>query len=353
MTISFLITFFISFLTLSATSSCSGETASRARAPYIPGPKEVVKIVDPDNGPGTDYTSLEEFARREKRDLVSAGEIAVALCRSSKGSPDRPAQFDHWITDREHYVKVVADAGHRAGGKWDESKYRIIERSDLNSECIDVEIDNIVIDGIQMMLIGSGRSQDIIDPQAGDLLIVKNCYMRIALTSGSGDAIDLKSEAYLVNNIMECSVEDSGRLTAIVALKYADVKVYNNTIIGFYRGFKNEGKIIAVNNIIRGATEGFVAHNGGVFSDSSDYNSSNIPGDALVKTPRGNATPPWYNGDIADEAIFMDAANYDYRLKPGAVFIGAGIGRASDPDVPAENMEGESRSAKSVNLGAF
>jgi hypothetical protein len=238
-----LLAVFLSFFACSTSSSSSEETVLEPPS-YTPSdPREVVKIIDPDNGPGTDYTSLEEFTRREKRDLVSADEIAVAVCRSSQGSPDGPAQFDGWVTDREHYVKVVADENHRAGAKWDDTKYRIIETSTLNSECIDVEIDNIVIDGIQMMLTGSGRSHDIIDPEPGDLFIIKNCHMRIFLSSGSGDAIDLKSEAYMYNNIMECSVSDSGRLTAIIAYDNAEAGQRKDLLLP-------EAAILALNRII-------------------------------------------------------------------------------------------------------
>jgi hypothetical protein len=350
---------FLFVFMLTSSPGCSEQSLSQQPSPdssavsYTPGPREVVKIIDPDNGPGTDYTSLEEFTRREKRDLVSAGEIAVAVCRSTQGSPDGPAQFDGWVTDREHYVKVVADEDHRAGAKWDDAKYRIIESSTLNSECIDVEIDNIVIDGIQMMLTGSGRSHDIIDPEPGDLFIIKNCFMRISLSTGSGDAVDLKSEAYMYNNIMECSVSDSGRLTAIIAYEGAGVKVYNNTITGFHRAFKNEGKITAVNNLIRGAEEGFETSDDGFFTSESDYNSSNILGDALVKAPRSNIESPWYNGGLSDDAIFMDAAAHDYRLKPNTVLLNAGIGPASDPNVPAETIEGTPRSGQTTSIGAY
>jgi hypothetical protein len=181
-----LLSVFVYFQSLNAqapdASSKGASINSSAGSPQSPlspnsGPTEVVKIIDPDNGPGTDYTSLDDFAHNEKRDLVSANEIAVALCRSSNGSADGPAQFYDWVTDAEHYVKIVADEGHRASAKWDDSKYRIIEYTTINSECIDVEIDHIVIDGIQMYITGSGPSNDVIDPEQGKKFIIKNCFL--------------------------------------------------------------------------------------------------------------------------------------------------------------------------------
>lgn len=334
------------------TCSYSNPDSTATPSPSSP-PTEVVKIIDPDNGPGTDYTSLEGFAVREKRDLVAANEIAVAVCRSSNGSPDRPAQFDHWVTDRQRYVRVVADSAHRAGPRWDDTKYRIIETSTGNSESIDIEIDNIEIDGIQMMLKGSGRSHDIIDPEEGDFFVIKNCYLRIELTSGAGDAIDLKSPALMINNIIECKVEE-GRLSGIIAMASAEVVAYNNTIIGFYYGFrsKDNARIIAVNNIVRGAADGFSASDHGILSEACDYNSSNVPGDALVKAPRDSSQIPWFSGDLPDSLIFIDPANHDFRLRPDSPFWNAGIGPAIDPAVPAINMSGEIRSGDAVNLGA-
>lgn len=334
------------------TCSYSNPDSSATLSPISP-PKEVIKIIDPDNGPGTDYTSLEEFAVREKRDLVAANEIAVALCRSSNGSPDRPAQFDHWITDRQRYVRVVADSAHRAGPRWDDTKYRIIETSAGNSESIDIEIANIEIDGIQMLLKGSGRSHDIIDPEKGDFFVIKNCYLRIELTSGAGNAIDLKSPALMFNNIIECKVEE-GRLSGIIAMGSAEVVAYNNTLIGFYYGFrcKDNARITAVNNIVRGAVDGFLASGKGIFHPACDYNCSNVAGDALVKAPRHNSQMPWYSGELPDSLIFIDPANHDFRLRPDSPFRNAGVGPAIDPAVPALNMSGEIRLGERVNLGA-
>ncbi|MCB0295673.1 MAG: hypothetical protein KDG51_10645, partial [Calditrichaeota bacterium] len=207
------------------------------------GPLEVVRIIDPDNGPGTDYTSLQDFADTEKRNLVSANEIAVALCRSSNGTPDGPAQFYDWVTDTACYVKIIADTDHRASARWDDNKYRIIEHTTLNSECIDIEIDNIVIDGIQMRLTGSGGNNDVLDPDAGDKFIIRNCYVWLDLSSGSGSGIDPKSAVEIYNCIFR---ESQGIGVAVRAKPGAEVCAYNNTFVGWERAFETEGVVTAV-----------------------------------------------------------------------------------------------------------
>ena len=82
---------------------------------------QVVRIVDPDNGPGTDYTSLASWEAGEQKDLTtaSADEIAIAKCRNTSGSADTTAlQIGGWTTDADHYIKIWTDPneGYRHDG---------------------------------------------------------------------------------------------------------------------------------------------------------------------------------------------------------------------------------------------
>lgn len=327
-----------------------GSWISRLAGQQSPdGPTVVVKIIDPDNGPGTDYTSLDDFAQNEKRDLVSANEIAVALCRSSNGSPDGPAQFYDWVTDPQRYVVVMADEGHRATARWDETRYRVIEYTTVNSECIDVEIDYMVIDGLQMRIWGSGNSNDVIDPEPGAYLVVKNCFMWMDLTSDTGYGIDLKSDAAIFN----CIIKGTGSKGVLV--KYGgEVEVFNNTFIGWKNAILSDGSMIrAVNNISREASEEpYRTSNGGIFTADSDYNSSDQPGRALVQAPRNANQSPWYSGATPANAIFVNPPGNDYHLKPGSIFTHAGVGPAANPGVPELDIDQEPRSGPTTDLGA-
>ena len=56
-------------------------------------PTEVVKVVDPDNGTGTDYTSLDNWEDNYggiagSGDCVTNDQIAVAKCRCTNGTAD-------------------------------------------------------------------------------------------------------------------------------------------------------------------------------------------------------------------------------------------------------------------------
>ena len=315
---------------------------------YRPLPGEVVRIIDPDNGPGTDYTSLQEFNHSEKRDLVRAQEIAVALCRSSKGSADQPAQIEGWVTSEQYYVKIIADEGHRASARWDDRKYRIIEHTTINSECLDVEVDHLLVDGIQMLITGSGRSNDIIDPERGQRYIIRNCYLRMDLDNSSGYGIDLKSPADIYN----CVFQGTGS-AAIFAFPGAEVNVYNNTLVGWTNAIKNEGSVRAINNIAIGASgKVFRSKDGGVFTADSDYNSAEYSGQGIVKAPRKNIEMPWHLQQVDQNEVFIDPANHDFRLKPGSLFENAGVGPEANPLIPATDIEGRPRSGALTSLGA-
>lgn len=319
---------------------------------------EVIRIIDPDNGPGTDYTSLSDFARLEERDLVAANEIAVAVCRSSNGTADRSAQFTGWTTDAEHYVKIVADEGHRATAKWDSSKYRIIENSTGNSECIDIEISHIMIDGIQMRLSGSGNKNDVIDaqPQPGKITI-QNCFLWLDVEVQSGTIMDPGSDLEVSN----CIIKSSGGGINAIHLKgnvepQPVATIYNNTFVGgWFRAMRNEGIARVKNNLIRGAVgdEIFVTADDGEYTNDSDYNSTNVSGTALVNSPRNNTESPWFNADLTDEDIFVDPANNDFHVKTSSPFIAAGIGPAADSNVPATDIDGDGRfGGDAADLGA-
>lgn len=88
---------------------------------------EDINIVDPDNGAGTDYTSLSLWEDGEDgQDLPTLDKIAVAKCRSSSGTADTTfVDFDGWTaTDATRYIKIAGDTGHRASTSWSTSKYR-------------------------------------------------------------------------------------------------------------------------------------------------------------------------------------------------------------------------------------
>jgi hypothetical protein len=112
--------------------------------------------------------------------------------------------------------------------------------------------------------------------------------------------------------------------------------------------------MILINNIARNCTIGFKGNGG--FSSSSDYNSSNISGEAPVQSPRVNTNSPWYSGATTDANIFIDAPNNDYHLKGrNTIMTSVGTNLTSDGSCPfSDDIDGETRPKGSAawDLGA-
>ncbi len=67
-------------------------------------------------------------------------------------------------------------------------------------------------------------------------------------------------------------------------------------------------------------------------------------------TVNNTGTNPITVSNWAD--VFVDYTNFDYRLKAGAALIGAGIGPASDANVPTTDIAGNPRSGTTTDAGA-
>jgi len=87
----------------------------------------------------------------------------------------------------------------------------------------------------------------------------------------------------------------------------------------------SSGYVTATNCYARGygSKDGYY----GTFNAASDYNSSDLSGDApnLGGSGNNNTVSPWYSGATADAAIFVNAATYDFHLtSDSTLFSGVG-----------------------------
>jgi hypothetical protein len=70
----------------------------------------VTHIIDPDNGPGTDFTSLSTWEADNPRNLITADEIDEAKCRCTGGTADGNVSFSaSWTTDVTRYIRIYTD----------------------------------------------------------------------------------------------------------------------------------------------------------------------------------------------------------------------------------------------------
>lgn len=121
---------------------------------------EVIKIIDPDNGPGTDYLSLSDWEAGEAKDLVAANEQATALCRCTGGTADITAvalDSVSWVTSGPCHVKIWTDPAesYRHKGAYQTGNRYRLETTSANG-IVNSKVDHLKIIGLQIQITHSG-----------------------------------------------------------------------------------------------------------------------------------------------------------------------------------------------------
>lgn len=306
---------------------------------------ENVKIVDPDNGAGTDYTSLSAWEAGEEKDLQQADEIAIAKCRCTGGSADTDAVVidGSWNTDADRYIKIWTDPSenYRHDGKWNDSKYRL----EVAGDVITIREGNVRIEGLQVKVEdpnAEARAFFYYYTPAGEqrlsYCIAKyvdpNNYgssCKAVRFYGANETPDPDITFKVWNNIFY----DFPSYTFYIQdykTTNTTVYLYNNTVHNGYVGYypRPDGcTCIAKNNIAQDCSYGFY----GSFDDASDYNVSD-QNDA----PGANSK----NCTVS----FVDEANDDFHLASGDTCAkDSGIDLSSDPNLAfSDDIDGETRS---------
>ncbi len=328
------------------------QIAEKIIKPVMAGVAETVKVVDPGNGTGADYTSLNDWEAAMQDDITAAdaNTISVAKCRATGGIADTATvTISGWTADATHYIKIWTDPGEnfRHSGKYDTTKYRL-ETISGNS----IQVNNYFtrIEGLQVKSknaggdwqesIGTGGVQTAVD---ADLRISNNIITRTAdnlANSSQGIMIGIfpnsGSKVLIYNNI----VYDFGTAAANSAgIMIQDnngnnrIFAYNNTVasssIGFAWQVANSG--IAKNNIAQDCTNGY----NGTFGTGSNYNISDVVDD---NTGGGN-------DKTGTEVYFRDFDNDDFHLAPtDTAAKGAGVNLSADANLAfTYDIDGQGR----------
>ena len=208
---------------------------------------EVIKIVDPDNGPGTDYTSLADFVSNEARNLVTADEIAIAKCRCTGGTADTTrVNITGFTTDSTRYVKVYTDPleSYRHLGKYQTgNKYRL--EAGTGGSILTISNNYTIIEGIQSIYTGSGSNEKCISIISGvyGVHLRKNfVYVVSAIASGAiSTPLFILTEGmanYIYNNIIVLGSQyNHGNNSGILSDSHPNetnflLYIFNNTFIG-------------------------------------------------------------------------------------------------------------------------
>jgi hypothetical protein len=308
----------------------------------------VTRYVDPNSsgGNGTTnalsganaaYASLFSWEANRRRNLVSADEIEKVICSSNDGGEGAHlADTTYcaidvgtgWTVDSGHFIYLQGAT--KPGAKWNDNIYRMIRNNAGSFACLQSSQTYTLIDGMQFQRTGtgSGNVSPLYSARVGS--ITRNCFIRNSITSGTyamGCYSGGENNVYIYNNVYLLD----GTLTSKFGIYsyWTNFYAWNCTVIcknGYTAGGGVRGEIAncvnAKNLLVRGFGDGFA----GNLTVSSDYNSSDISGDAVNTGGSGNdnTASPWYSGATADADIFVDAANNDYHLKPGTIFKGVG-----------------------------
>lgn len=226
----------------------------------------VTKIVDPDNGGGTHYTSLDAWEDNlggtTTGHLPNDDQIAQAQCRSSGGTDDTTAVvITGWTTDATRYIEITGEVGigdFPSDGIFDGTKYNLAL---TDATILAVDEDYVRIRKIQFLATQTGANVaiaiSIAGQNAGNLTIIDSCIIKGAC-SGTGAAQgvrvnDTDTIVTIYNTIVDGFFISSD--TAFRGLDFRNsttVNVYNCTVNNCTRGISRatSGTVNAINYLV-------------------------------------------------------------------------------------------------------
>jgi hypothetical protein len=245
------------------------------------------------SGANAAYASLQAALDAEAGDLVSANEYLEVIC-ATNGTADGAVYIDSadgWVCDATRNIRIRAANGHRAGTKWNASKYRIASTGVSNAFLSEVPF--VEVSGLQMTnLDDEDARQGLVLIASGGGFKIDGCYVRRTSNSiWTNHAIriggDTTNESYIWNCIAEgWSSGNSAGFTQ----SGANVTVYNCTAIDCAYGFTNSDNgynLKVYNCLASGCGNGFDA---GWSWGPSDYNASDLASDAPGSNSRNSQT---------------------------------------------------------------
>lgn len=202
---------------------------------------EVIKIVDPDNGSGTNYTSLSAWEAGEQGDLTGArDEIAVAKCRCTGGTADTTnVTIDGWTTSSTQYIKIWTDPSesYRHNGTWQTgNKYRIVSSASWGQGTLRIAEQYVRIIGLQIDNTAEHQANGIVldtsVQSTSSYLLISHNIVRLSGGGGTSSHHGINNigglNSYVINNIVygwEYGINIGYSEVAV------NICIYNNTIV--------------------------------------------------------------------------------------------------------------------------
>jgi hypothetical protein len=306
-------------------------------------------IIDPDNGAGTDYTSLAAWEANAQTDhSAGASDYLVAECRASSGGDDTTAVRIDGLSVAG--VKIT-QTDFPTNGKLDTSKY-VLNPGNYTS-CLTVTngAPDVEIDKLQIVLGGNQNSETacIKSHYMGttDIMTIKKVIALISSNNASlygfslnGDANSGQESPFTVSDCILYHTGSGGTCVGIRTGTYTALKCYNSTIYKFATGCRDNNANVEWKNIASfGNTDDFSSIGTILNCASDDADGTN------AIDLNENALGEW-------TAAFTDYANGDFSVKDtSSLLYNTGASLAGTVDV---DIIGTSRpQATSYDIGAF
>jgi len=224
----------------------------------------VSKVVDPDDGVGTDYTSLDAWEDAlggtagggTPGNLPAGDEIAQALCRSSSGTNDTlPIIIGGWTTGAANYIEILG-TDFPDDGIFDDTKY-VIHNNDNQSYMIQQTEDYVQFRKIQFKVTAtSGTKHNIYVYGQGTSDIYFDSCIFEGVCSGTGASYAVNvNDAEATVTMYNCTVNGfiSGADTAFQGISIANAAhfyIFNCTVHNCYQGIKQQSGTVTVKNTV-------------------------------------------------------------------------------------------------------
>ncbi len=300
---------------------------------------------------GTENAGLDPALRNfdtwsSGKDLVASNETWNLACYGDAADTSY-VLVQNWTTGSANYLRIFAPqrpdevgVSQRHAGVWTPGAYRL-EVTD--SDALTLIVDHVRLEGLQIHIVA--------DPSGGACCVWVHCpgtaadvrishsllrgaadntqawHSGIAVWDAGGGTLRLWNNIFYDftgHSLAEALDLDDGEFAAVV---------YNNTVQNSYIGLWNEnGTLTAVNNLAQNCLDGF----SGDYTPGSDYNLSDLPGDAPGIHAR-NATGVLFADPVQDD---FHLAGVDAGARDGGADLSADAALAF-----ADDVDGQARTA--------
>lgn len=311
---------------------------------------EVTKIVDPDNGTGTDYTSLDawedDLGGTTSGDLVTDDEIAIARCRSSSGTADTTqVRIFGWASWSGNDIRIEG-ADFPADGIWDDSAY--VFQQIQNTHGIRLDEYYCRITNIQFYNARTGTSaaeNKTVFEIFGNYTTIDSCIFRGnvgAAAQGYGLLLYGNGNTSLVSNCIFYGFNGGTGHYGLSVDRSSGTVIVNCTVYDCTTGIDTDANTTVLNCIVGNCTDDISGT-----PNSVDYCASDDGDGTNSISPSGS---DWGNE-------MTDPANGDFTiLNTGNCYEGSAVTQDDDANVPSDDIIGTARNTAtgtSTSVGAF